>query len=47
MPFVSSGGGRIGNPVFGKLFDGGIQSSDLDGTTGGKYSRVSFGRRPW
>jgi hypothetical protein len=46
MRSVSFCGGQPGIPVFGKLVDG-IRFVDLDGTSGGKYSRVSFVRRPW
>ena len=46
IPSVSSCAVRLGNLVFGKLVDG-VPPVDPDGTSSGKYSRVSFVRRPW
>jgi hypothetical protein len=46
MPSASSCGVRLGIPVFDKLVDG-IRFVGPDGTSGGKYSKVSFVRRPW
>ena len=43
---VSSFGVQLGNLAFGKPVDG-LQFVDRDGTNGGKYSKVSFGHRPW
>jgi hypothetical protein len=39
-------GGQLGIPVLGKLVDV-IRFAGPGGTSGGKYSRVSFVRRPW
>jgi hypothetical protein len=46
MPSASSSGAPFGNRASGKLVDE-IRFADLDKTTGGKYSRVSFVRRAW
>lgn len=46
MPSASSYGVLSGNPVFRKLVDE-IRFEDRDETSGGKYSRVSFGRPAW
>ena len=46
MPSASSSGGKPGNPVFRKLVDA-IPLGDRDGTSAGRYSKVSFGRQAW